>query len=160
MRTSFITTCVLTCLQAPAKAFKTPVKYFCDTALHLIFTGVLIKFLVARGPSTAQAPSFIADLHVLLCNAALGMAGVPYVSVTFPQTAEMIIWLVSMFASTLLGVVLPTLRWYLCNGADNDDVTIMRSQQPKWDIAQIAFVGTAAVSSVWLTLAQVAALIE
>lgn len=102
----------------------------------------------------------------MICSIAFGMTGAPFASVPLPETANMQCWLVAMILSTLMGVALPTLRWYLCNGIDSqansqeeEHVLNFKPEAP-WDIAQISFIGCSAVSVLWIVLAQVAALIE
>ncbi len=164
IRASFTTICILTSLQRPRRAFKTPTKYAFETALHLALAGLVAKFLVARGPNTAQSPSFITSLHYLVSSLAFATAGIPPVSVPFPETVNMQCWLLAIFASTLIGVVLPLLRWHLCNVTDDnvesEHISNARYNNAHWDVAQIVFVGCCTVSAIWMTAAQVAAFIE
>lgn len=164
IRASFTTICILTSLQRPTQAFNKPRTYFSESAVHLVLAGIACRFLVGRGPSTAQVPSFIRYLHHFICSLAFGMTGTPQsCSVPLPQTDKMTCWLLSMFASTLLGIVLPTLRWYLYNDintAINARASLNLRRQAPWDVAQIAFIGCSTVSALWVVLAQIAAFLE
>jgi hypothetical protein len=164
MRASFTTICILASLQAPQKAFKTPAKYILESFGHLTAAGLVRKFLVARSASSAQASPLIADVHYIICSLVFSMAGIPQIStLPLPATANGCCWLLSMFASTILGIILPTLRWYLYNGADKSEAEeALEDPMPKapWDVLQISFVGCCTISAVWVTLAQIAALIE
>jgi hypothetical protein len=157
MRASFTTIFVLTSLQAPKHAFKSPAKYARETVLHFALAGFFCKILVVRGSSTAQAPWIIPYVHSMLCSLAFAMAGIPLMStVPLPATANGCCWLLSMFASTILGIILPTLRWYLCNHLKPPNT----EGNAPWDVAQISFLGCVTVSAVWLVLSQIAAVIE
>ena len=125
--------------------------------LQLVLAGLVSKVLIARGP--AEAPSFVTYIHNILCTFAFSMAGTPYASVPLPQTGAGASWLLTMFYSTLLGVVLPMLRWYVSNYMTNTFHSRRRSRSP-WNTAQIVSVGLYAVSGIWLALAQIAAAIE
>jgi hypothetical protein len=76
-------------------------------------------------------------------------------------------WLLTMFVSTLFGIIMPTVRWYFCNEVKTDiNINIntraflnSRRQAP-WNVTHIAFIGCYTVSAVWVVLAEIAALIE
>jgi hypothetical protein len=155
LRVSFTIVCILTALQRPSKAFKTPARYAFETAVHLVLAGGVSKLLIASGP--AQVPQFVLHIHFILCSVAFSMAGTPLISVPLPQTGGGAAFLLVMYSSTLLGVVLPMLRWYLYVDADN---FLHQRKLSPWEFAQVASVGSCTVSALWLVLAQISAAIE
>lgn len=130
----------------------------------MVLAGLACRILVGISPSTAQVPSCIPYLHSFICSLAFAMAGTPHIHpVPLPQTDKMVCWLLTIFASTLVGVVLPTLRWYLCNNVNSELNTRsslnLRRQAPS-EVAQIGLIGCCTVSALWVVLAQIAAWME
>lgn len=156
-RAFFTTVCILISLQRPTDAFNKPSQYATETLLQLLLAGGVSKVLIARVP--AQAPSFVSHIHRILCTVAFSMAGTPFASVPLPQTGAGATWLLTMFSSTLLGVVLPMMRWYVSNYTPNSFHSRRRYISP-WNTAQIVSVGLYTISGIWLALAQIAAAIE
>jgi hypothetical protein len=138
---------------------KNPAKYIRGMVLHLVIAGLVCKQLIATSPTriNAQHPHFLSNLHYILCRTAFGMAGLPLIPVPLPNTVDLQCWLLTMFISTIVGVLLPSLRWYLYGEIHPPE---RRSQHAPWGLAQIVFLGSCVISATWLTIALIAVAIE
>ena len=160
LRVSFANICILVSLHRPSStALKNPAKYIRGMVLHLVIAGLVCKQLIATSPTriNAQHPHFLSNLHYILCRTAFGMAGLPLIPVPLPKTVDMQCWLLTMFISTIIGAVLPSLRWYLYGEMHPPE---RRLQHASWGLAQILFLGSCIINVTWLTIALIAAAIE
>ena len=119
-----------------------------------------------------QAALLVHYANRVLSPSAFSIAGLPGDTLSLPQTMQGHCWLLVMFLSSMLGIVLPLLRWYLyekinSNLAPHGPLLMASStldytakETPVWDKAQVVVLACGATSAAWIFLSMLACMLE